>query len=322
MITSKLGIKAITEGSIKFFSMLMGKKLFSLHIEVTKKCNARCNFCDYWKNKGNEKRLDDYSLIVKKFDPLHITITGGEPLLRRDLENIIHGITSKNRFVYINCITNGILLNEDRAKRLWNAGLTQLSISLDFPDSRHEAMRNVTGLWKHIRGLIKTLPLTEIDNLCFNTIIMKDNIDYLRDIIMLAHDYGWKVSFSTYNPFKNKNFSHKLDLNLIHRLEDAIAEIIYLKRKFRNITNSDYYLLKIPEYIKLGGIQGCTAGIKWAHITPNGFVRRCSEKEILGHWTEYDHRKTLPTKCTECWYACRGESEAPLDLKRIIELNR
>ncbi len=322
MITKKLGMKSVVEGGIKFFSMLAGKKLFSLHIEVTRKCNARCSFCDYWKNKGEEVRLDDYSPIVKKFDPLHITLTGGEPLLRPDLEDIIRLIVSNNRFVYINCITNGILLTPERAKKLWDAGLTQLSVSLDFPDSRHEFTRNVPGLWKHLEFLIKELPRTGIDNLCFNTVIMKDNLESITDIVKLAYDNGWKVSFSTYNPFKNRNFSHRLSKELVGKVTDLIHELIHLKRKYRNITNSDYYLLKIPEYINSGGIKGCTAGIKWAHVTPDGHIRRCSEREIIGHWTEYNPRSVSPTRCVECWYACRGESEAPLNLKRIVELNR
>lgn len=322
MITKKIRWKAIIEGSAKFLNMKAGKSLFSLHIEVTKRCNARCDFCDYWKTKGPERRCEDYSAIVKKFDPLHITLTGGEPLLRGDLESIIESIVRNNRFVYINCISNGILLNPERALSLWNAGLSQLSVSLDFPDSRHDNFRNIPGLWNHIKSLLHLLPTTGIDNLCFNTVIMRDNLNALGDIVRVANDYGWKVSFSTYNPFKNKNSAHRLDPKSIKLIEDTIHMLLEMKKKYRNITNSDFYLLNIPEYVKQGGIPHCLAGRKWAHVSPDGNIRRCSEKEFLGVWYEFNPRRVVPTPCTECWYACRGEAEAPMNLKRILELNK
>jgi len=320
MLTRKLGLKEIIRGSRKYLSMIRGKSLFSLHIEVTRKCNARCRFCDYWKNKNEENRLDDYSQIVRRFQPLHITITGGEPLLRPDLDRIISRIVTINSFVYVNCITNGILLNADRARKLWDAGLHQLSISLDFPDERHDVTRNVPGLWTHIRQLLSELPTAGLDNLCFNTVITKENLNSVTEMVRLAYNNGWKISFSTYNPYKNRNFDYRLDKDTTGRLEELVEELLVLKRKYRCITNSDFYLRKIPEYVKSGGISGCTAGIKWAHVSPDGRIRRCSEKEFLGHWTKYNPRETPPTSCTECWYACRGESEAPLGLKRILEL--
>lgn len=321
MITNKIGLREIIEGTVKFFSVKIGKSFFSLHIEVTRRCNARCVFCDYWKIGDTEELCRDYGPIVRKFNPLHVTITGGEPLLRKDLDHLIKGIIEKNSFVYMNCITNGILLTRDRAIRLWEAGLSQISVSLDFPDSRHDALRNVPGLWKHIKELMETLPSTGIDNLCFNTVIMRDNLEDLETIARMAYDYGWKVSFSTYNPFKNKNLDHRLEASFVSRLEEKIHRLIELKRKYRNITNSDYYLLRVVDYVKDGGIPGCLAGIKWAHISPGGMVRRCSEKEILGNWQEVTVGGISPTRCKECWYACRGEAEAPLGLKRIVELN-
>ena len=66
-------------------------KLFSLNLEVTKRCNAHCNFCDYWKTT-NEDAIKDFTPIVQKLDPLSLVITGGEPLLRDDLVEIIRTI--------------------------------------------------------------------------------------------------------------------------------------------------------------------------------------------------------------------------------------
>ena len=53
-------------------------------MEVTKLCNARCDFCDYWQTR-NEERLKDYSDLIRKIDPLVVMVTGGEPMLRKDI---------------------------------------------------------------------------------------------------------------------------------------------------------------------------------------------------------------------------------------------
>ena len=208
MITQKITTRDLLHGTRKFLLMKAGRTLFSVNLEVTLRCNLRCNFCNYWQNSSRETRLKDYSSIVRHLNPLHLTITGGEPLLRTDLESIIERIHDNTEFVYMNLITNGSLLTVDRALSLWNAGLNQLSVSLDFPDARHDENRGFTGLWRHIEDLLPSLADTEIDNICLNTVIMKDNLENLMEIARLAKIWGIKVSFSTYNPFKNNNPDH------------------------------------------------------------------------------------------------------------------
>jgi len=61
------------------------------------------------------------------------------------------------------------------------------------------------------------------------------------------------------------------------------------------------------------------AGKKSTWLTPDGQVRQCADFAPFVHYSEY--RGMAPTPCTRCWYACRGETEAPLGIKRIIELN-
>jgi MoaA/NifB/PqqE/SkfB family radical SAM enzyme len=303
--------------------MKAGRTLFSINLEVTRRCNLKCNFCDYWKPQGPENRLSDYSDLVKKLNPLHLTITGGEPLLRRDLEQIISRIRMQPGFIYMNLITNGSLLTVERATSLWNAGLNQLSVSLDFPDERHDQNRGHPGLWRRLEELLPRIASSSgIDNLSLNTVIMNENLDSLLHIASLAKQWGFKVSFSTYNPFKNGNSAHTVTPERIQRLEQVIAELLSWKKDHGNITNSEFYLGNVVRYLREGGIGGCLAGRKWVQVSPDGTIRRCSEKEKLGNWHDFLPREVPLTTCRECWYACRGESEAPLGLKRILELNR
>ena len=59
-----------------------------VHFEVTLRCNARCGFCDYWKTDRERARreLKSFADAARFFNPMLVTFTGGEPTLRRDLE--------------------------------------------------------------------------------------------------------------------------------------------------------------------------------------------------------------------------------------------
>ena len=65
-----------------------------VNFEVTLRCNARCGFCDYWKTDASarETELTSYADAARFFDPMLFTFTGGEPLLRKDLEDLIRAV--------------------------------------------------------------------------------------------------------------------------------------------------------------------------------------------------------------------------------------
>jgi len=322
VITKKIRFKELIQGTRKFLLMKLGKTLFSANLEVTRQCNLRCDFCNYWKPNDTNTELEDYSPIIRHLNPLSLSITGGEPLLRSDLEKVIRTIQQRTQFVYINLITNGSLLSVDRALSLWHSGLSQITISLDFPDERHDALRGRKGLWDRLKDLLPRLARSGIDNLCLNTVIMKENLNDLLTIAQLARKWRFKVSFSTYNPFKINNTDHLVPSDQIASLKHMTESLIAWKRKHRNITNSDFYLRNIPHYFRDGQVRGCLAGRKWVQISPDGTLRRCSDTEILGDWKDFIPNRVSYSTCHRCWYACRGEAEAPLGIRRIIELNR
>ena len=83
-----------------------------VHFEVTMRCNARCDFCDYWKNGADATRSDaeSYADAARYFNPVMITFTGGEPLLRRDLEELVAAVAGAIRVRYLAMITHGGML--------------------------------------------------------------------------------------------------------------------------------------------------------------------------------------------------------------------
>lgn len=293
----------------------LGLKLFSINLEVTKRCNARCNICDYWKTT-KEQPLFDYLPVVKYLDPISVVLTGGEPLLRKDIVKIVSRIKKGMPLIRISLITNGILLTKEMAVSLYNAGLDQLSISLDFPDDRHDSNRGVKGLFRHIAEVIPEIESKGM-NLLLNTVIMKDNLDVVIDMANWAADYGIGISYSCYSHIKTSNKHHVIPQNEIKKLQKKIDELIRLKHQLVNITNSEYYLRKIPEFFKHGKIKNCQAGLRWLQVTPEGHIKRCSEMSVQCFWPEYNRHTFQATKCDRCWFACRGESQAPFQASRL-----
>src|SRR5260221_7200584 len=98
-------------GVAKFIDVKLHRRPLSVSIEVTKRCNARCDFCDYWKITDKDE-LTDFTDVVRRFDPLVVVITGGEPMLRRDLVGIAKSIKDMRGFRYLTILTHGGFLSE------------------------------------------------------------------------------------------------------------------------------------------------------------------------------------------------------------------
>src|SRR5512138_2719559 len=98
-MSRKLTPKEMAIGGYKFFGYLLRGGLLNINLEVTKRCNARCNFCDYWKEEPTEE-LRDYVQVVRKLNPLSVSLTGGEPLLRADLTELIASLRRNFGFLF------------------------------------------------------------------------------------------------------------------------------------------------------------------------------------------------------------------------------
>ncbi len=306
----------------KYYRNVFQKRPVSVNLEVTKRCNAKCDFCDYWKTT-KENAIDDYGPIVKKIDPMMCTITGGEPLLRPNLPEIIQNIKKAVPVCYMAMVTNGALLTLEKAKALQEAGMNQISISVDYIDNRHDTSRGIPGLWKHISDILPKLPALGFDQVNMNWIIMEDNFDQTKAVAELARDWGISVSYSSYSDLKNMNNSHFLSEEKMENFPGLIEELIHFKRRYRSIRSSEWFLSMMPRYYGHEQIEGCPAGLRWIQITPEGWYKPCSELPAVTHWKEYDHQTSFkPQECTLCWYSCRGEAQTPINLKRIVELAR
>lgn len=292
-----------------------------VHFEVTLRCNARCGFCDYWKTDPSTRatELKSYAEAARFFNPMLVTFTGGEPTLRRDLEDVVAEVDRAITLKYVTLITHGAMLTPERAQSLWNAGINQLNISLDYLDERHDAARGIPGLSARIFSSISQMRARGIDNIRFNTVIKNDNLDQIVPIAQRAGELGVGVNFSVYTDAKNGNHDYRIGHADMNQLEEVVRQLLELKRRRRGIiTNSDYYLEQIPRYLRGEMTEPCRSGIRTIHIDPTGRVKRCPDFPTDFHWRDY--KKYEPVNCNACYYACRGEAQAPLRLSRVRDV--
>lgn len=320
MLSRQLTASKKVEGIYKFLKVKATGWPRLINLEVTKLCNARCDFCPCWEIK-DYPQLADYGEVMARFKPIVLSLNGGEPLLRKDILEIVDQV--RPHCTYLTLITHGQLLTEKRFCELTDHGLDQISISRNYIDQRQDEERRLAGLTAHFEKLVPSLARQGFDNVAFNTVIMDQNIDQIVPLARQAHQWGAKISFSSYSSSKNAREKYRVREEKLTRLREVVDRLLELKKSQGNILTSSYYLKKIPGFFRDGFVKDCRAGLHFIQMTPDGYIKRCSEMPVMAHWTEYDPEKVLrPNPCNVCWLSCRGETETPMTPSRLWEFIR
>ncbi len=320
MLSTRFSAWDLVPFSIKYAKLRWQRRPVLVHFEVTMRCNARCSFCDYWKTSSEMKAQEARSFVdaARHFNPMLVTWTGGEPLLRQDLEDLVAAVDGAIRTKYATIITHGAMLTLERARSLWAAGIGQFSISLDYLDGRHDAARGIPGLTDRIMAVAPAMRAQGM-TVRFNTVIKDDNLDEILPLVRAAERMRVGVNLSVYTDFKNGNRAHLVRGEQRARVDALVAELLAFKRRRRGtLSNSDHYIANIPRYLRGEMTEPCRSGQDTVHIDPYGHVRRCPDFPADGHWSSYE--RYAPISCNRCYYACRGEAQAPLRPNRFLDL--
>ncbi len=287
-----------------------------ISFEVTLSCNCNCRHCDLGGMIKDEKQIkpDDYARLTRLLNPPVVQISGGEPLLRKDIVDIVKAIKQSNAVPYLIFVTNGALLNENNYLQLHEAGVNQLSVSLDFPDERHDEFRRHRGLYEHLAQTIPQLAKFGYHDIILNTAITKAN---LKDILPLAQktkDWNVSISYSAYTSLrtgdKGYSINNERDLELLRK---TIYELIELKKQSNHITNSKAVLLDTLKFFEQGYMPDCKAGIRFFIVMPDGAFIPCSL-----HRNRYSNQKEMiksfsqTNQCGGCYVSIRSYSDRPL----------
>ena len=174
-----------------------GRPLRNLRLSVTDRCNLRCRYCmperDYvWLPRAEILTFEEIDRLVDVFVGLGVTkarLTGGEPLLRRDLPRLVRLLAAKPRLTDLAMTTNGVLL-ADEARPLKKAGLHRVTVSLDtLKPERFQAVTRFDNLARVLAG-IEAAAAEGFEALKLDTVVMKGVND---DEILPLLDYGRRV---------------------------------------------------------------------------------------------------------------------------------
>ncbi len=185
---------------------VFGRSLKSLRLSVTDRCNLRCKYCmpepEYaWLPREDILSLEEMGTLAGYFTDLgvdKVRLTGGEPLLRRDLARLVRLLLHDRRITEVALTTNGVLLAE-YAQELYDAGLTRVTVSLD--TLRPERFRRLTGRDEFSRVLegIESVGNIGFTNLKLDTVAIRGfNDDELSPLIEFAKHYQAEVRFIEY----------------------------------------------------------------------------------------------------------------------------
>lgn len=257
--------------------------LTQLFWECTLRCNLRCRHC------GSDCKVQEtvpdmpFSDFAKALDSIAshtdphkvcIIITGGEPLVRQDLEACGRAIYAKG-FPW-GMVTNGFLLTEERFLGLRRAGLHSITVSLDGLEAEHDWMRGREGSWKRAADAIRMIAASPVKNDVV-TCVNARNISQLNDIKELLISLGvraWRI----FTVFPQGRAKDDTDMRLSGAQVRQVMEFIKATRREGRIACSFACEGFLGQYE--GEVRDtfftCPAGISIASVLADGSIGSCA----------------------------------------------
>lgn len=304
MKTSYIATK-IFNGFLKFKTRRPGPLFVSYN--VTGKCNMKCTFCEWWKNDIPELSTKNALLVIDAVCSMGVPffdLSGGEPLLRKDLLVLAKRVASYGCLVSMN--TNGTLMYEKNVAEVAKVFDT-IVVSLDGPKQIHDKIRGVPGTYEKA---VKTLQLLKARGVRVgvNSVITPWNIDILPKFIEELRsyvDFAQVQPMHPYPPSPGKIPSEEQVSNLLNyllKLKSYDPGFLALPTKF---------IKGFEQFFKGKMLKICHAGELYFAINPEGKLLACPARSdiILGDTLNTSLDDSLKNRNSEGWSkvnACNG----------------
>jgi len=322
----------------------MEDRLKEIIISITNRCNLRCVMCQIPLMQNNEematKELEGLISDAANLHPNSIVFSGGEPLLRKDIFELI-AFANKHR---INtCLTsNGTLVNDEIAKRLNISGIGVVNISIEGSESIHDSLRG-KGSFAKAFGALEYLSKYKIET-TIATVVCRQNYKTLPYIMKLAHQFG--VTTVKFQPFseiflikKEEGKDFFTSRNTLGEIKQSIDKVIGFSKEYKITTNPSNYLYSIPIY--LCGLwqthlhDSCSALFSSCPISAEGDVHLCwvLSDRLLGNvkksklskiWNSNEHKRlrqlTIEEGCPGCLMSCYDYNLGKYGLGQLLPL--
>ncbi|MBT3514567.1 MAG: radical SAM protein [Nitrospina sp.] len=334
-----------TKTALTFLKGVVTKKSpMYVQFALAKGCNIKCLMCSVVENRSHEKELtlSDIDVLAHNLDKMGVSmliLTGGEPFLRKDLSEVVR--IFKKHHIESRLQTNGLLVTEENLQAVIDAGVSEVTISLDTLNiEKQDVINQKEGSYFDIlRALAlfsKMFPIK--GNMTgVNTVVSKSNIHEIPALIDFVTQIGFYVSLipahltdeETKHPDEDTSYLLRKGSEIMeitdtehNAIDQAYEKIIQMKRDGYHVHNSNRFLRESPDFLKFKKVHWkCSSPDLYFSISPEGRFLPCVDLEIpmdihmthpdfLKHYKEGNFIGAIKEKvaaCPGCMYACYPE---------------
>jgi len=277
---------------------------------ITDRCNRRCLYCSRWQGKEKELSTEQIFGIINtlaRMGSVRISLTGGEPLLREDIGEIIDFIHTKSIETKLN--SNGGLVKK-RIKELRNLDI--LSLSLEGPEEIQDAIRGRGSYQETIEAA--SIAIENGIRVAFATVLTRTNLGYVDFILNKARQIKGNVTFQPATELVLGGLAPNPMTPPEDEYRGTIKGLIDKKRKGDKVIANSIVALRHLYNWPNPRIIKCASGWISCRIEPNGDVIYCSRAKqpsqifncIQGGFQKAFHN-LKPISCNNCWCTNRVE---------------
>jgi MoaA/NifB/PqqE/SkfB family radical SAM enzyme len=317
---------------------------------VTYRCNYHCAMCDmpikagtYLRSGLRERDTEWFRKIIGEFASLGVPgigFTGGEPLLREDIFDLLALTRRYGMIAHLN--TNGSLLNDAAARHIIEIGVDSVNISLDGPTAAtHDRIRNHSGAFERAIEAVKLLQhyrKKSGGNVRIKTVAVLDgtNLDEVPAMIRLNRELGTDcVEFIPRQPFRaSDHTAREAPQEALLARVDKTVSLLLEQKKSSGIENSPAHLrLFRTSFSGKPCPVRCGAGYNSLAVDCYGFVFPCvpwinwgksigmlGEGSLSEFWrsSEYQKKRADILRCNDCYLNCQTELNLLFDMRSLL----
>ncbi len=335
---------------------------YKLALSVTNRCNLRCKTCGVWTIYQNGSADPKEEISVEEFDKIFagfgnhlywLAVTGGEPFLRTDLEEIVESALKRcKNLLLVSFVTNGSQLERasETLRRLSKHHRRirfVVSVSIDGDEVTHDRLRSVRGIHEKAVATLSSLEaisrerrnLSVIIETLVSTLNLKETLHFLDDALLKDHDHCFVFSQES-DRYANLDQNVSLKKNSNKALEHLISKIAE-GTKARNPASlllKIYYVLTKDFYKRpVFQVLPCYSSTASVYVDALGNVRPCVMMGFVGNLRKVDYqistilnskemkdaRKRIASgHCPNCWTPCEAIQTIiqnfPLSIMRLM----
>ena len=277
-------------------ALLSTKHPILVHVIPMRRCNLDCGYCNEYDEVSNPVPLEEMKRRLDKLADMGtsiITISGGEPLMHPELDDIIQHI--RRHGMIAGLITNGFFLNKDRIERLNAAGLEHLQISIDNAVPDEVSKKSL----KTLDGRLEMLSEWAEFQVNINS-VLGSGVKNSEDALKIAHR-ALELGFTSTVGIIHDHSGQLKPLGA--RDQEIFEEIMTLgKRSFSRFNEFQHNIARGREHD-----WKCRAGSRYLYICEDGLVHWCSQQRgypgipLAEYSAEMRHREYLTHKGCAPW---------------------